>query len=63
MATTAVAAAIVVIGIALVYAVFGADNQTGFSGLASSAAENAGTIEGDTATIFGNRVVPSIGGT
>lgn len=41
----ALTAAVVVIGIALVYAVFGADNETGFSGVANSIADQAELVD------------------
>lgn len=59
----ALTAAIVVIGIALVYAVFGQDNQSGFSGLASGTATSADTITQDATTLLNARQLPQIGGT
>ena len=58
----ALTAAITVIGIALVYAVFGQDNQTGFSGLASQSSTEADTLGTQLDGITASRVTPSIGG-
>ena len=55
----ALTAAIVVIGIALVYAVFGTGSDNGFSGLAAGASTQANTIQGELNTI--NVTTPQIG--
>ena len=56
----ALTAAIVVIGIALVYAVFGTGADSGFSGLAAGASTNADTIGTELGTI--DVTTPVIGG-
>ena len=58
----ALTAAVVVIGIALVYAVFGADNSTGFSGLATDVSGDADTLKTELDGIKSAVPTPSIGG-